>query len=210
MKFSIRHQDSYSRGELLLRSFFGFIYMVIPHYICLMFLGLAAGLMTLVAFFAILFTGKFPKGMFDFIVKVNRWGMRLVARMINLSDGYPAFGLDAHDNNVVFEIPYPESSNRLTVLLRVLIGIILLLPHLICLWLLQIGMMICVLLAWLIVLFTGKYPKGMHDFVVGVMRWGVRVGAYMNFLTDTYPPFTMAETDPVDWSNVKSIEDHLV
>jgi hypothetical protein len=71
-------------------------------------------------------------------------------------------------------------------------------------------MMICILIAWLAVLFTGKYPKGMHDFVVGVMRWGVRVGAYMNFLTDTYPPFSMAETDPVDWSNVKSIEDHLV
>lgn len=210
MKFSIRHQDSYSRGELLLRSFFGFIYMAIPHYICLMFLGLAAGLMTFVAFFAILITGKFPKGMFDFVVNVNRWGMRLVARMMNLSDGYPAFGLDVKDSNVVFEVPYTGSSNRLTVLLRVLIGPILLIPHIICLMFLQLGMMICMLLAWFIVLFTGKYPKGMHDFAVGTMRWGVRVGLYMNFLTDTYPPFSMAETNPVNWDNEKKIEDHLV
>jgi len=210
MKFSIRHQDSYSRGELLLRSFFGFIYIVIPHYICLMFLGLAAMLMTLVAFFAILFTGKFPKGMFDFVVNVNRWGIRLVARMMNLSDGYPAFGLDVKDNNVVLEVPYTGSSNRLTVLLRAFLGIFLLIPHAICLMFLQIGMMICILLAWFIVLFTGKYPKGMHDFVVGTMRWGVRVGLYMNFLTDTYPPFSMAETEPVNWDNEKKIEDHLV
>jgi hypothetical protein len=174
------------------------------------FLGLAAGLMTIIAFFAILFTGKFPKGMFDFIMKVNRWGLRLVARLMNLSDGYPAFGLDAHDNNVVFDIPYPESSNRLTVLLRTLLAPLFILPHYLCLIFIGIGSYFVMFLAFWIVLFTGKYPKGMHDYMVGFLRWALRLGAYMNYMTDTYPPFSMQETDPVKWDEGKKIEDHLV
>lgn len=210
MKIAIRHQESYSRGELLLRSFFGFLYIAIPHGICLMFLGLGAQLCTLLAFFIILFTGSYPKGMFDFVVKVQRWGFRVNARMLNLSDGYPAFGLDAHDNNSVFDVTYNEKSNRLTVLLRFLLAPLLLLPHILCIIFIEIGALICILLAWFIVLFTGKYPVGMHGFVTGFLRWVMRIQAYMLFLTDTYPPFTLEETDKVNWDEKGGIEDHLV
>ena len=211
MKFSIRHQENYSRGELLLRSFFGFLYIAIPHSIVLMFLGLGAAIISFIAFWAILFTGKYPKNMFDYMVKVSRWGMRVRARLMNLSDGYPAFGMDAEDSNVVFDVPYPETVSRGLTLVRMFFGFFyVLIPHGICLLFMMIGAQFCVLIAWFVVLFTGKYPKGMHDYVVGVLRWANRVGIYMNNMTDTYPPFSGKETDPVNWNEAKKIEDHLV
>jgi len=185
--------------------------MVLPHLICLMFISIGAMFVQFIAFWIILFTGKFPKGMFDFLLKFNRWNFRLQARMMHMSDGYPAFGLDATDNNTVLEVPYPESSSRGLVLLRAFFGIIyVILPHMICLLFLQIGAMFVQLFAWFAVLFTGKYPKGMHDYMNGVIRWNTRVGLYMSNMTDTYPPFSMGETDPIDWNSTKGVEDHLV
>ncbi len=210
MKIAVRHQESYSRGELLLRSFFGFIYMGLPHGICLAFLGIGSQICTLIGFFIILFTGSYPKGMFDFVLKVERWRFRLISRIFNLTDGYPGFGLDAHDPSTVYDFEYLEKRNRLTVLLRFLLAPLFLLPHILCIIFLELGALICMFLAFWIVLFTGKYPVGMHGFVTGFVRWIVRVQAYMFLLTDTYPPFTLEETDKVNWDEKNSIEDHLV
>ncbi|MBX7094849.1 MAG: DUF4389 domain-containing protein [Flavobacteriales bacterium] len=149
--------------------------------------------------------------MFDYQIKLQRWMLRLNARLQNLSDGYPAFGLDAQDPNVVLDVAYPENPSRGLVLIRMFFGMIyVMIPHGICLIFLGLASAFVNLIAFFAVLITGKYPKGMHDFMTGVLRWNIRVGLYMGYFTDTYPPFTMAETDPIDWSKSNGVEDHLV
>ena len=191
VSLNIVHQESYSRGQLLLRSFFGFIYIIIPHMFVLAFMGLAASVLRFLAFWVILFTGKHPKGFFDFQVGVLRWSYRVNARILNLSDGYPPFGTDATDEHVELNVVYPEKLNIGTHLLKVFFGFFyVLLPHAFCLLFLAIGAYFVVFIAWWAVLFTGKYPKGMHDYVVGILRWQLRIVAYMGFLTDEYPKFS--------------------
>lgn len=211
MKYSIRHQENYSRGELLLRAFFGPLYIMLPHAIALFFMALPLVLVFPFLFFIVLILGKFPQGLFNYFLNLMRWGQRLNASLRNLADGYPAFGLNTQADHIVLDVPYPDSVNRMLVLARAFFGIFyVMLPHGICLVFLGIGSMFVGFLAFWIILFTGKYPKGMFDFVVGVQRWGLRVNLYMYYMTDTYPPFSMQETDPVNWGEGKKIEDHLV
>lgn len=191
MTFEIRHQERYSRGELLLRSIFGLFYIVLPHIFLLAFVGIASGVLTFLAFWVILFTGRYPQSWFEFQVKFMRWQLRLNARLYNISDGYPAFGLNATDEHVTFDVSYPERISRGSVLLRVLFGFFyVLIPHGIVLWLLSIAVAVVHFIAWWAVLFTGEYPKSMFDFQVEYMRWSQRVSLYMSFMTDTYPPFS--------------------
>lgn len=209
MKYGIKHQESYSRGELLLRTLFGVFYIMLPHALVLVFLMIGSAFLNFITFWAILFTGKFPEGMFNYQVNLHRWQMRLVSRIQNLSDGYPAFGLTAQDPNIILEIERPETSNRLTVLLRMLFGVLyVMIPHMICLAFLSIGAVFVRLIAFWVVLITGKYPEGMHKFMVGLMRWQFRVNAYMGYLTDTYPPFSMSG-DEADFGNAPSSSDLL-
>ncbi len=91
VKFEVTYPENSSRGILLLRTFFGFIYVLIPHGLILLFYGIAASVVMFIAWWAILFTGKFPKGMFDFIVGYMRWSNRVNAYMYMLTDKYPPF-----------------------------------------------------------------------------------------------------------------------
>jgi hypothetical protein len=160
----------------------------------LLFIGIAAMFINFIAFWAILITGNYPRGMWNFMVGMFRWNLRLGARMDNLSDGYPAFGISATDDATSLEIEYPEKSSRGLLLLRTFFGFIyILIPHAFCLLFLMIGALFVKMIAFWIVLITGSYPKGMHDYMVGVTRWGMRVNAYYYNLTDTYPPFSLNE-----------------
>ena len=95
------------------------------------------------------------------------------------------------------DIEYPETSNRVSVLLRAMFGIwYVLIPHAFLLFFLQIGVMFVRVIAFWAVLFTGKYPEGMHAYMVGVIRWNIRVSAFMSYLTDTYPPFSRSGNEP--------------
>ena len=191
MKFGIKHQESYSRGELILRTLFGVFYMALPHLFLLIFLQLWSAILNLITFWIILFTGQFPEGMFKFQLNLRRWNLRLQARMMNLSDGYPAFGLESEDENIIIELERPVKSNRISILLRQIFGIFyVLIPHVFCLYFVMIGMSFVQFIAFWIVLFTGKFPVGMHTFIVGVLRWQFRLDAFMSFMTDTYPPFS--------------------
>ncbi len=192
VSLNIVHQESYSRGQLLLRSFFGFIYIAIPHMFVLAFLGIAAAVLRIIAWWAILFTGKHPRGFFKFQVDVLRWSTRVNARLLNLSDGYPPFGTDVPDPNVNIDIVYPEKLSIGKHLLKSFFGIFYVyIPHAFCLMFLAIGAYIAVFIAWWAVLITGRYPKGMHDYVVGILRWALRINAYMGYLTDEYPKFSL-------------------
>lgn len=187
----IVHQESNSRLELLLRSFFGFLYIMIPHGIALAVMGFVGAILSFIAWWAVLFTGKYPKSFFEFQLGLLKWNTRVNARMLNLVDGYPAFGNSADDNNVKVNIPYPESLSRGILLLRMFFGMFyVMIPHGICLLFRGIATYFVVFIAWWVVLITGKYPKGMFDFVVGTIRWATRINIYMGFLTDKYPPFS--------------------
>lgn len=191
MKLSIQHQESYSRGELLLRTFFGWIYILIPHYFLLIFIGLWGAILQFAAFWVILFTGRYPQSMFEFQVGLLKWSVRLSARLLNVSDGYPAFGIKSTDEYTNLDIPYPEKVSRGLVLLRLFLGIFYVyLPHMFILYFRAIFVAILIFLAWWVVLFTGKYPDYMFDWVTGQIRWQLRVSLYMMYMTDTYPPFT--------------------
>ena len=188
---TIKHQETYSRGELLLRSFFAPIYMVLPHMLAMIIFAIGGGFLNFIAFWAILFTGKYPKGMFEYQVKLMRWSLRLNARMQNLSDGYPSFGMNGTDDKTHLDITYPETSSRGLLLARAFFGMIYVyIPHGFCLLFRSIASAFVRLAAWWVVLFTGNYPEGMHEFNVGTIRWGIKVAAYMGNMTDKYPAFT--------------------
>ena len=190
---NIQHQAEYSRGQLLLRTFLGIFYLILPHAICLIFLGLAMTVCTLIAWFSILFTRSYPAGIYDFVVSVHQWLARGVAAVSNLVDGYPAFGMGNKADKVSLHITRPVTSSRLHCVLRILSGIYVGVPHGFCLFFRQIAGFVLMVVAWFAVLFTGKYPKGMHDFQVGNLRWGLRVMAYITMLSDRYPPFSGKE-----------------
>ena len=191
MKLSIVHQESYSRSELILRTLFGPLYITLPHYFILFFIGLWGSILSLIAFWVVLFTGRYPESMFEYQVQSLRWQIRVNARISNLADDYPPFGLTATDDHVNLEVPYPEKISRGLLLLRLFFGVIyVILPHFFILFFRVIWGSILTFLAWFVVSFTKKFPASWHEFLVGTMRWNTRVALYMSFMTDDYPPFS--------------------
>ena len=144
----------------------------------------------MITFWIILFTGKYPEWAWNYYVRLMRYQLRYNAINANLTDGYPAFGLGGSHPEMDFDVPYQEEQSRGRLILRTLFGGLMLLPHSIVLFFLSIGTAIVGIIAFWCILFTGKYPEGMFNFVVNTMRWSYRVSAWLNLLTDGYPPFT--------------------
>ena len=191
MKLSIVHQESYSRLELILRTLFGWIYIILPHFFVLFFIGLWGSILRFIAFWIVLFTGRYPESMFEFQTQSLRWQVRVNARISHLVDDYPSFGLTASDDNVSLEVPYPERVSRGLLLLRIFFGVIyVIIPHFFILFFRIIWGSILTFLAFFVVLFTKKFPESWHEFLVGTIRWNTRVTLYMWFMTDDYPPFS--------------------
>jgi hypothetical protein len=194
MKLDIKHQDSYSRGQLLLRTLFGWLYIGIPHGIVLTIFGIASGVISWVTFFVVLFTGKFPKGFFDFQIKYTNYSLRVFAAFYNLVDGYPAFGINGTSDKVNLTVDYPEKVNQGSVILRFLFGWLYVgIPHIFCLYFRFIAVCIVSFIAWWAILFTGKFPEKMHGFIVGTFRWMTNIQLYMGYFTDQYPKFSGKE-----------------
>lgn len=199
LKYDIKHQEKYSRGELLLRTFFGYIYIGIPHFFLLIFVNIWSSILNFIAFWAILFTGRYPKSFYEFQIKAARWGLRVSARLMNLADGYPSFGLNAKDDYITFELEYPENLSRGKQILKVLFGwLYCVLPHIFVWYFRFLWTGILMFLAWWAVLFTGRYPESWHRTNVGTLRWMTRVNLYMAFLTDRYPPFSGKPDEELD------------
>lgn len=191
MILEIKNQETYSRAELLLRSIFGYFYIFFPHAFLLMFFGLWGSLLSFLSFWIILFTGRYPESFFEFQVKLLRWQVRLNARMFNLADGYPSFGINGSDEHTQFDVEYPESLSRGLLLIKVFFGYFyIILPHGFLLMFRYFATIVLSFLAWWVVLFTGKYPESWHEFNVGTLRWGLRLNLYIGFMTDKYPPFS--------------------
>jgi|SRR5579883_2526189 hypothetical protein len=159
---------------------------IIPHYIVLYFLEAVVGVTTILAWFAILFTGRYPRGLFNFALMFLRWQTCVSAYLMLMRDEYPPFGDGAYP--VMIELDYPERLSRWKIFFKILFAI----PHFIVLYILGAVAAIVTFIAWLAIIFTGAYPRGMFNFNVGVLRWSLRLQAYLLLMTDAYPPFTMA------------------
>lgn len=138
----------------------------------------------------ILFRKKYPRWWFDWNVALLKFETRVAAYMLLLTHEYPSTD---EEQAVHIEIAYPDAQRDL---LRgmPLIKWILVLPHAIVLSILGVAALICAIIAWFAILINGTYPKELFDFVVGVMRWSLRVEAYALLLTtDEYPPFSLSQ-----------------
>jgi len=184
--------------------------LAIPHYFILFFLWVALAVVSVIAFFAILFTGRYPRSLFEFSVGVLRWTWRVGFYSYSAlgTDQYPPFSLaDLPEYPARLEVDYPQSLSRGLVLVK---WWLLALPHLLIVavfvgsisilgnssdmqWLSLSGGLIglLVLIAAVVLLFTGRYPKTIYDFVLGMNRWVFRVAAYTALMTDQYPPFRL-------------------
>jgi Domain of unknown function (DUF4389) len=184
--------------------------LAIPHFIVLLFLWIAFLVVSVIAFFAVLLTSRYPRGLFDFNVGVLRWSWRVGFYSYSAlgTDRYPPFTLkDDADYPARLEVEYPQSLSRGLVLVK---WWLLALPHYLvvavftgggwAIWtsnnneLLSLsgGLVgLLVLFAGIMLLFTGRYPKSLYDFVLGMNRWVFRVAAYATLMTDAYPPFRL-------------------
>jgi hypothetical protein len=162
--------------------------LVIPHLIVLYALGIVASVIGLIAFFAILFTKSYPRGLFDMYVGIRRWNLNAYAYGIYyMRDEYPPFSWDSGKYPVSFDVEYPEELSRFAPLYKWLLAI----PHYIVLLFLIVAMLVVVFAGWFAILFTGKFPRSWFEFVEGVLRWAERVGTYVYLLRDEYPPFRL-------------------
>ena len=149
--------------------------------------GLAGGIVALPTVLMLVFRRKYPRWWFDWNREFSRFGARVGAYLLLLRDEYPSTD---EEQAVHLEIDYPDAArlNRWLPLVKWLLAV----PHYIAIVLLGIGVALVTLVAWFVILFTGRYPRGLFDFVVGVLAWGNRVSGYAFLLvTDQYPPFSL-------------------
>jgi hypothetical protein len=161
--------------------------LAIPHFLILYALGILSRIITVIALFAILFTKRYPLGLFNLWLGVHRWSSNVSAYTSLMRDEYPPFTMDPSRYAVTFDIPYPTELNRWLPLVKWLLAV----PHYIVLVFLAIASLVVYVIAFFAILFTTKFPRGMFDFVVGVQRWGHRVNAYVALARDEYPPFSL-------------------
>jgi len=151
--------------------------------------GGAGGLLVLAPLLMILFRQKYPRWWFDWNLELLRLENRVCVYLALMDDRYPSTD---ERQSVQLELPYPDAErdlNRWLPLVKWLLAI----PHFILLVFLWLAAVVAVIIAWFAILFTGRYPRGLFDFVLGVLRWGNRVVAYAFILvTDEYPPFRLS------------------
>jgi hypothetical protein len=151
--------------------------------------GGAAGLLFFPPLLMILFRRKYPRWWYDWNLELMRFSNRIGVYLALMDDRYPSTD---ERQSVTLDFPYPDAErdlNRWLPLVKWLLAI----PHYIVLFFLVIAAFVCVIIAWFAILFTGRYPRGLFDFVLGVGRWANRVTAYAFILvTDKYPPFRLA------------------
>ncbi|MBV8180024.1 MAG: DUF4389 domain-containing protein [Mycobacterium sp.] len=185
--------------------------LAIPHYIVLFFLHIAVVVVFVIAFFAILITGKYPRALFDFSVGVARWRWRVAFYALTVvgTDKYPPFSLQPKpDYPADLTVDYPEHLSRGLVLIK---WWLLAIPHYVMIlafftagevriqlhpgeWIsVPLLSVVSLLLTFAVValLLTGRYPKGLYDLVLGLNRWAIRVRVYAVLLRDEYPPFRL-------------------
>ena len=169
--------------------------LAIPHLAIVYALGAVSEIVAVISWFAVLFTGRLPKGLADFQALYLRYTLRTATYFGFFREEYPPFSFSTtpadpgDDPRVRVEVvPQLEGRNRWTVAFR----LILVIPQIIVLAALGIALFFVGVIAFFAVLFTGRWPAGLREFALGVGRWWLRVQAYLVLLTDEYPPFTLS------------------
>jgi hypothetical protein len=186
LTYEIQRQEEYSRFLPLVKWL-----LVIPNVFVLAFVLIGAFFALIGAFFAVLFTGRFPRGIFDFLVGVGRWMARAGAYVCLLTDKYPPFTTAAQpDDTVVYDLAYPEQGVDRW---RPLVHWILIFPYHLIAAVLGYLVGLVALISLFTILFTKKIPQGLFDLALNGIRWQARANVYGAFMVTKYPPF---EWDP--------------
>jgi hypothetical protein len=165
------------------------VVLAIPALIVLWVINTTRALLFLPPLLLILFRNKYPRWWFDWNLQLLRFENRVVSYLLLLRDEYPSTD---EEQSVHLDIGYPDVAGELNRGLP-LVKWLLAIPHYVVLAVLGIAVTVTVVVGWFIVLFTGRLPRGLFDFTVGVLRWSNRVTGYACILvTDVYPPFRLA------------------
>lgn len=180
--FEIEYPETQSRWLALFR-----VLLLVPMlaaYYLVNAISSLAGATIFVAWISLLSNRRYPRLIFPWVVWWNRLNTQVAAYFWLVTDEFP---FDERDRPLKYDVEYTAPHGRLSVFFR----IILIIPHIIVLIVLTVALLIVTLIAWVAILFTATYPRGLWDFSVGVQRWGARLGAYAGLLTDRYPPFSL-------------------
>jgi hypothetical protein len=166
--------------------------LAIPHLIVVAILSQIGSLIWIVCFFTVLFTRNIPEGLFNFQAMILRYSARTLSYVLYLREEYPPFDFtmsadDPGGDPIVVSVDRPEQLNRWLPLVKWL----LIIPHLIVIYILFLVAYVVAIIGFFAVIILGRWPEGMHNFIVGVGRWGHRINAYIYLLRDEYPPFTL-------------------
>lgn len=164
--------------------------ILIPHYVVLFFLGIGAAIVALIAFFATLFTARYPEGMWNYMYGVHRWAMRVMAYHMLITDKYPPFTLqETPDDTIQLRAEYPERVSRW----RPLFAWIIVIPYAIVASLIFLVAQICSIFAFFTIIFTKKIPEGLFNVIRNGFTWNLRSGFYSYWMSTEYPPFEWDE-----------------
>jgi hypothetical protein len=185
VSYPVTFEADYTERRSRLTSFFR-ILLAIPLYIWMYFYGIVAWIAIVIAWFAIVITGRFPKGLYDFIAGWTRFITRVTGYVSLLTDSYPPFGgADDPAYPIRMQFAALDRYSRLKTLLRIILAIPIVILRYVMGLLLQIG----AFAAWVVILITGKLPRGLFDLMVLANSYTARSDAYLYLLTETYPPF---------------------
>jgi hypothetical protein len=191
MSYPVTFEADYTEQRSRLTAFFRLL-LAIPLAIWLYLYGIVAGVAIVIAWFAIVITGRYPQGLYDFVAGFTRFLTRFTAYTVLLCDPYPSFG-GADDPGYPVRMSFAgplESYSRLKTFFRIIIAIPLLVVRYIMGLLLEVG----AVAAWVIVVITGKLPRGLFDLMVLAGSYTARSDAYLFLLTESYPPFQDEQT----------------
>jgi hypothetical protein len=191
VSYPVIFEADYVERRNRLTSFFRLI-LVIPVAIVLYVFGIVASIAILIAWFAIVITGRYPAGLYKFVADFNRFVARVTAYAVQLSDAYPPFS-GADDPSYPVRMQFSgalQSYSRLKTFFRIILAIPIMILRYVMGLLLEIG----ALAAWVVIVVTGKMPRGLFDLMVLANSYTARSDAYLYLLTETYPPFQDEQT----------------
>ena len=183
-----RHRWLAAAGIVLLKTI-----LLLPHIVLLFLFGLMIQILAWIGYWGIAFTGRMPDLIRRLEIVFLSWITRAVAWFTGITDTYPTYGTDLESAVTITVAPAPEPQSRLLAILGILLlRTIAALPHIIILFLMSFGVLLLAWIGYFVVLFTGRLPLGLHEFVLNYQRWWARAWGWIVALTDEYPPFTLA------------------
>ncbi len=164
--------------------------LLVPHYFALFFLAIGAAFVAFISFFAVLFTGSYPRGLWEYMAGFYLWTLRVTAYLLLMTDRYPPFSLErTEEDNVFLSAEYPETVERW----RPFVAWLLILPYLIVASLILAVAQVCSILAFFTIIFTKRIPEGIFDIMRVALNWQMRANFYSYWLSTSYPPFSWDE-----------------